>query len=104
MVKKIDLDKIKGYLGLAIKAKYVIFGSDNLKGYNHKLYLVLYRDDCGKFISKIIDGLKNKEINCVNLSVEEMTYLTGNNNCKLLGIKNKGLSDQINNILNSSIC
>jgi len=95
LIKEMIINKIKGYLNIAIKGSYVIFGADNLKGYNHKLYLVIYREDCGKSISKLIDGFKVKEIECLKLSVDDMTNITNNDNCKLLAIKNKGLSDQI---------
>lgn len=98
---KSNLDKIKGYVGIANRAKYVIFGADNLKGYTHKLFMVVYREDYGKTILKIINELKEKNIPCVKLNQEEFNYITGTQNSKLFAIKNNGISNQILNILRS---
>lgn len=100
MIKN-NLDKIKGYVNLAIRAKYVVFGADNLKGYTHKLYLVLYRQDYGNTILKTINELKHRGLQCIMLSVEDFNYISSLDNCKLLAIKNKGISEQICKILRS---
>ena len=98
-----NLNKVKGYLGIAKKAKYCIFGADNLKGYSHKLYLVLYREDIGNTIKKVLKELSEKEIYIIKLNTNDFNYITQLNNCKLIAIKNKGLSDQIIQILRSEI-
>ena len=96
---KSDLSRIQGYIGIANKANYVIFGADNLKGYSHKLFLVLYREDCGKTISKVVEELKKREIPNYVFSVEEFNSISNLENCKLLAIKNKGLSQKIIEII-----
>ena len=100
MIKN-NLDKIKGYVGIANRANYIVFGSDNLKGYTHKLYIVLYRQDYGKTIQKTLNELSERNIPCIKLDINDFNYITGLTNCKLLAIKNKGISDQVLKILRS---
>ncbi|MBE7074452.1 MAG: hypothetical protein E7376_00505 [Clostridiales bacterium] len=100
MIKN-KLDKIKGYVGIAKRAKYVVFGADNLKGYTHKLYLVLYREDVSNTIQKVLNELSSRNLPIIKLSIEEFNYIADTNNCKLLAIKNKGLSEQIINNIRS---
>lgn len=94
MIKN-SLDKIKGYVGIANRAKYVIYGIDNLKGYTHKLYLVLYRQDMSKTLNKTINELQQKSLPCCAFEVEDFNYITNSTNCKIFAIKNKGISEQI---------
>lgn len=102
MIQQNNLDKLKGYIGLANRAGYVIFGADNLKIYTHKMYLVLHREDGGKTIEKTLNKIKEeKNIDIFCLSEQDFNYIVGKDNCKLLAIKNKGLSDQIIKILRS---
>lgn len=96
---KTNLNKIKNYIDIAARAKYVIYGADNLKGYTHKLYLVLYRNDFGKTIQKVLNELNN--LPSFMLKVEDFNYITNLQNCKLIAIKNKGLAEQISNYLRS---
>ena len=102
MIQRNSLDKLKGYIGLANRAGYIIFGADNLKVYTHKMYVVLYRNDGGKTIDKTLNKIKqenNVEVFCLN--EQDFNHIVGKDNCKLLAIKNKGLSDQIIKILRS---
>lgn len=98
---KSNLDRIKGYVGIANRANYIIFGADNLKGYSHKLYLVIYREDYGKTIYKTIENFKRRELPCIVLNNDDFNYITGISTCKLFAIKNKGISEQIIKILRS---
>ncbi len=100
MIKN-NLDKIKGYVGIATRANYIVFGSDNLKGYTHKLFIALYRQDYGKTIQKTLNELRQRNIPCIQLNEEEFNYISGLTNCKLLAIKNKGISEQLLKILRS---
>ena len=97
MITKINLQKINGYINIANRGGYIIWGTDGLKGYTHKLYLILYREDFGKTIEKTINRFS--EIPSVKLNEEEFNEIVGSNNCKLLAIKNKGISEQVINIL-----
>ena len=96
---KINLNKIKNYLDIAARANYIIYGADNLKGYTHKLYLVLYRQDFGKTIQKVINEFSN--LPSYMFEIEDFNFITNLQNCKLLAIKNKGLAEQIINHLRS---
>ena len=91
-----NIDKIKGLINIANKAGYLIIGSDALKGYNKKLYLVLYNLDIGKNSQKIVKQIK-ANINCVVYGIENCDYpkIVNIPNCKIVGIKNKGLSEEI---------
>lgn len=86
-------EKIKGYLSIANKAGYLIIGSDTLKNYNKKLFLVLADESAGKNLIKITETLKNLTENV--FFVNELESLTQIKNCKIVGVKNKGLSDEI---------
>lgn len=92
--------KIKGYISIAAKAGYVIYGTDNLNGYKKKLYLVLAQQNSGNYLMKTAESLKELVQNNV-FYVEDMEKLTGIKNCKILGVKNKGISDEIIKLLRS---
>ena len=91
------MEKIKSYLGLANNAGYLIIGSDNLKNYSKKLYLVLIDKTAQKNSQKQATKYKNLGIDV--FEVENLAALSNLTNCKIVGIKNKGISDQIKNIL-----
>ena len=97
MITNLKLKKANGYVNIAIRAGYTIFGTDNLKGYTHKLYLILYREDFGKTIEKTI--ARFSDIKAIKLSADEFNALVGTDKAKILAIKNKGISEQIINIL-----
>lgn len=92
-----DSVKLQEYLNIAKKAGYVIIGGDKLYNYNKKLYLVLYDKEAGRSTQKIVEKLKDREIPI--LSVENLQNFLNIPNCKLIGIKNKSLSDIICNII-----
>ena len=91
-------NKIKDYLNIANKAGYLIIGGEQLENYNKKLYLILYSSNAQKNTLKIVEKLKNKEIEV--LQIDKLKDLSGIKNCKLLGIKNKGISDIIVDLYN----
>ncbi len=95
-----NIAKVKGYVGIATRGNYTIIGADLLKNYNHKLFLALYREDSCKTINKVLEKLKERQIPCIKLTVEDFNSISGLNNCKILAIKNKGLAEQIINLLN----
>jgi len=84
-------NKIKGYINIANKAGYLIIGADNLKNYNKKLYLMLADKTAGKNLFKIAN-LKH-DIPLVIL--DDFFDYVGIENCKIIGIKNLGLSQEI---------
>lgn len=95
-----NIAKVKGYVGIATRGNYTIIGADLLKSYNHKLFLVLYREDGCKTIDKVLEKFKQRQIPCIKLTVEDFISISGLNNCKIIAIKNKGLADQIIKYLN----
>ncbi|MBQ8845390.1 MAG: hypothetical protein IJ008_05215 [Clostridia bacterium] len=89
-----DRIKLKGYIGIANKAGFLVIGGDNLEGYNKKLFLLLIDKNSGKNLKKITYNLKEeKNINIYEL--DNLNEIVGIENCKAIGIRNKGLSDKI---------
>ncbi len=93
-----NINKIKDYLNIANKAGYLIIGGEKLENYNKKLYLVLYSTTAQKNTLKLVERLKNKEIKV--LQIDNLEELLSIKNCKLLGIKNKGISEIIVDLYN----
>lgn len=90
-------EKLASYLGIAMQAGYAIIGSDKLDGYDKKLYLVLIDTDAGKSSRKVYDRLIASGIE--GRVVENLGALNNKTN-KIIGIKNKGLSEEIKKYLN----
>lgn len=86
-------NKAKAYLGQARNAGYLIIGSDNLDNYDKKLYLILIDKNAGKSSNKIAS--RHKENGVEVIFAENLEILSNIKNCKILGIKNKGLSEEI---------
>lgn len=86
-------NKAKSYLGQARNAGYLIIGSDKLDGYDKKLFLILIDKNAGKSSNKI--ALRHKENGVEVVFVDNLEELSSIKNCKILGIKNKGLSEEI---------
>jgi len=93
----LEQEKLNGYINICRKAGYLIIGSEKLKGYNKKLYLALYDISAQKNTLKVVDEIKNKNIQVI--AVENLEKLTNIKNCKIVGIKNKDLSEIIINCL-----
>ena len=91
-------DKLIGYLNICKKAGYLIIGGENLENYSKKLYLVIYDVSSQKNTQKIVEKLKNKNINVIG--IENLEDVTKINNCKIIGIKNKNLSEIIFSFIN----
>ena len=83
-----------GLISISRKAGYVIIGQDNLIGYDKKLYLILLDKTAGKSLVREIDFLSKKK-NVQVLLVEDLGKILKIENCKVIGIKNKNLSDAI---------
>ena len=91
--KFLDRNKLKEYLGICNKAGYLIIGADNLKKYNKKLYLLVVDAMVSKNLQKVID--KFQVIGVQNCLVENLSDLVEIENCKIVGIKNHGLAQEI---------
>jgi len=92
------LDKLGGLISIARKAGFCIIGQDKLKNYDKKLYIILISKTAGNSLEREMTFLA-KEKNIPLLWMEELDNLTGINNCKVIGIKNKELSEQIAKII-----
>ena len=93
-----DKNKLSGYLNIAHKAGYLIIGGEKLYNYNKKLYLVLYDSAAQKNTMKVVQKLRDQNIECAAVeNLEEMVHIT---HCKIVGIKNKALSDIILKVIN----
>lgn len=88
-----EINKLKGYLNISHKAGYMIVGGEKLDGYNKKLYLVIYDNSAQKNTLKVVEKIKIKNIPVV--SVDNLEELISIKNCKIIGLKNKDLSDII---------
>lgn len=90
--------KIAGLISICRKAGYLVLGGDNLKGYTHKVYLVLLDSQAGKNTKKIATKLQ-VDTNANLYELDNLASITNISNCKLVAIKNKGLSDKIEQLL-----
>lgn len=93
----IDNQKVKGYISIAKKAGYAIVGTEKLENYTKKLYLLLIDEQAGKNTLKVADAFGDVE----RITISSLQELSQIQNCKILGIKNKGISDEIIKILRS---
>ena len=92
------MDKIKGLISISRKAGFAIVGGENLLSYDKKLYLVLLDASAGKSLSREVDFFcKSKGL--VPVLVKNLNEYTGIENCKVLGIKNKKLAENIEELL-----
>ena len=92
------MEKIKNYLGLARRGGYMIIGGDKLDNHKKKLYLILIDKTAGKTSFKIAERFRSD--NVVVKQVNNLENLVEVPNCKIIGIKNKGLSEEIIKYLN----
>ncbi len=91
-----QIQKIKGLINISNKAGYLIIGADNLKGYKKKLYLILRSSDSGKNLIKVSQEVQ-KNTNCIieDVDCEIFKKIVVIDNCKIVGIKNKGISEEV---------
>ena len=91
-----EKNKIEGYLNICHKAGYLIIGGENLENYNKKLYLVLFDKTSQKNTLKVVEKLKDK---VETIEVENLSQLSKVENCKIIGIKNKKISEILISLL-----
>ncbi len=84
--------KLAAYISIALKAGYVVQGSDALSDYDKKLYLVLLDSTAQKSSQKVFKKLTEKGVEGLIVNglgeMNDKTY-------KIIGIKNKGISEEI---------
>ncbi|MBQ8908895.1 MAG: hypothetical protein IJY90_01195 [Clostridia bacterium] len=93
-----DKEKIKGYLNISRKAGYLIVGGETLDDYKKKLFLVLYDETAGNNTMKIATKLKDRGLKTI--AVSNLGELCLISTCKIVGIKNKNISEIIESLIN----
>ncbi len=98
-----QLNQIKGYLNIAKKAGFVIVGQDNLKNYDKKLYLVLYTEPTNNIVS-VISRIKSTTMyQSICLEKHDFDTVTNIDNCKIIALKNKAISDKIIELIRGEV-
>ena len=91
-------NKVKSYLGFAIKAGAVVFGSDNLFVSKKLINLVLICSTQNeKVTNKVIRYCQDNNIKYIKLVDIILGDICTRPNCKVLGIIDKSLSNAIMN-------
>jgi len=86
---------IKTYLGFSIKSRAIVIGQDRLKVTKDKIHLLVYCDTASNNLKDLVIRLSEKfdcEALCLDEKLEEYTSISG---CKVLGLTNKSLADNI---------
>lgn len=92
--------KLSQYLGIARKANALVIGSDNLKNYAKKLYLLIVAQNAGEKVKTLAKNIESKYNIDVVFVEENLSMLVNINNCQIVGVKNKGLADKIKEFCN----
>lgn len=92
------INKIKSYLGFAIRSGEIVFGSDNLFVSKKKCSLVLICSSQNeKVTNKVIRYCDEKQIEFVKLTDLLLSDLCGRSNCKVIGVTDNNLANAIKN-------
>jgi hypothetical protein len=93
----LNSDKIKSYIGFAVKKGSVVYGLDSLELYRKKVHIVLYSPLLAE------NSLKKLKAEVVRFKCECHLFDTLSDtlrkNCKVLGITDKSLADAVKNNL-----
>lgn len=92
------MNRLKGLISIARKAGFVIIGKDNLASYRKKLYLVLLDKTAGNSLLREVNFISENR-NIPILEVENLAEVVGIENCKVIGLKNKAMSENIEKCL-----
>ena len=92
------VDKVKTYLGFAIKSGKVIFGVDKLFQSTKKPHVVLICSTQNeKVTNKVIKYCENNQFPYIKLSDLVLGDIVGRDNCKVIGILDLNLAIAIRN-------
>ena len=90
-----NINKVKTYIGFAIKSRKIIFGYDNIISYNKKQNLILVSPTSSDKVSeKLIKFASINNIKIIKTS-ETVEELVGRENCKMISIIDESLSNAI---------
>ena len=91
-------NKVKSYLGFAIRSGAVVFGSDNLFASKKMVILVLIcSTQNDKVTNKVIKFCEDKKIKYIKLENIILGDLCSRDNCKVLGVTDNSLANAIMN-------
>ncbi len=85
--------KIETYIGFAIRKNSVVFGTENIKYYRKKMYLILYTQSLSKNSLEVL-RLTGERIGIPIAQIEDYQSLQMKN-CKALAICDKSLANAI---------
>ena len=95
-IKKLEknLNKLIGLISIARKAGFCIIGQDNLRNYDKKLYLILLDKNAGSSLQRQMNFLANDK-NIPLILIDNLSEMLAIENCKVVGIKNKAISENL---------
>ncbi len=89
---------LTGLISISRKAGFVIIGQENLVEYDKKLYLLLMDKSAGRSLTREMNFLSQKR-KVPLMEIENLSDIMKIENCKVIGIKNKNLSEAIAKIV-----
>lgn len=90
------VEKIKTYVGFAIRSGEIVFGFDNIMKSKSKIKLILISStQQEKVANKLIKYGEEKNIKVIKLNDYKVEDFTSRDNCKVIGIINYNLAEVI---------
>lgn len=90
-------NKIKSYVGFAIKAAKVVYGLDNILKQRLNIKLIIFDDTLGESSKKKL--MKFIGINGIKYFQTDMSNVVDKQNCKVIAIKDINLAQAIMNVI-----
>ena len=86
------------YINLAKKAGAVIYGIDNIINNKNIILILLCPTASSNLVDKTLNFVNKKNIKLIKLQ-DSLDKILNTTNCKVIGITNKQLATQIENLL-----
>lgn len=94
-------DKVLGYIGLAIRGKYILLGEDNLKKIKKGNIIILASDTSENLKEKVIFKASLTEVEVISLfDKNTLGQLLNKNQVAILIVTNRSLATQIKKAVN----
>ncbi len=84
------VEKVKSYVGFAIKARKVLFGVDNITEYRKRLHLIMLDNSLSPNSTKKI--LRYAEEREISIIIYDINSILPERNCKAMGIMDQNLA------------
>ena len=85
------INKIKSYIGFAVKSRAIVYGIDSIK--EKKVKVIFFSESISESSKNSCEKIANKnECNYYQLTEEQMLELTQNNKIKAFAITNSDLA------------